>query len=693
MWGSRAFALLTSISLAGCEVGQGSPTPPLDLGDPLGASAADPILLTFAAARERTSYLVDEGYTLTWDEAGVASFSTDTSGDLGIAFEVDGYIYTSEFDLAAPSRIDHTTSDGAVIRLDLGGELTVEVRLLVSTSRAASIEVWIENAARVDRDVSVMPWLRRCGGAFTGVARAPSGITARHHAEPDPLLAIFGPGTFTIDAADALVTDGPAPTPLGLAACSDKANDAALLLSELPSPPAEAEVIALRADRLVPARTSAHVRIERAVVDASSAADLPSEIALASEQDIAARLREGVARLDAAPKLHGLDRRDALAYRSAFTLLDQVMMPKEGKLGHDYYVFSREPTWWFARLGQNVHESLAMLALAKMRPELAVASHRVFIDRIESDGYLPYSVGPVIDRTDAGTAAAPLFSFVAWEIYQSSADQAFLADAYAAGKKLYAFWSEQRDVDQDGLAEWGGFAVTESLRDLHNVVWEEVAPPELLEAVDLNAMLVVEAHSLAAMADALGEAAEAQAFRDASDARADRMNAIMWDDETGFYYHVTRDGESFSYAKQGDLKRMEIAGLLPLWAGIVPDDRRAKLLAHLADPSRFFRAYGIPGLSASDPSYDPGATSCCRWNGPVWVPWQLLVTRGLYAYGERELARAIALRAHEAVTLELARSHQFRELYDPDDAAPRNDSEPNYLWSAMSALLLLEASE
>jgi glycogen debranching enzyme len=286
-------------------------------------------------------------------------------------------------------------------------------------------------------------------------------------------------------------------------------------------------------------------------------------------------------------------------------------------------------------------------------------------------------------------AAAPLFSFTSWEIAQAANDPVFLADAYAAGKALHGFWVAERDQDQDGLAEWG--SVAESLRAQGNVIWTLVAPPAEVEAVDLNAMLVMEETSLASMATALGLGSEAAGWQAAADARAARINAVMWDDVTGFYYDVSLATHGFTVALPGDLERMTIAGLLPLWAGIVPEGRRARLVAHLADPTLFLRADGVATLSARDPFYAPQVSGCCLWNGPVVVPWEWLVVRGLRAAGEGALADTIVGRTRAAVAAELARDHQLRERYDADDPARANGSNANDRWSTLMALMMLEA--
>jgi glycogen debranching enzyme len=369
------------------------------------------------------------------------------------------------------------------------------------------------------------------------------------------------------------------------------------------------------------------------------------------------------------------------------------MMPAEGRLGHDYFLFSREPTFWFGRLGEHIHEGLAMILLARLDPRAAMDALRVFMDRVEADGYLPYNIGPVVEQTALRTASAPLFSYVASEVAAETRDRDFLRQAYETGAKLHRFWREQRDVDGDGLCEWGGYGKTESVRDLENVIWENVADPHLLEGLDCNSFLVMEEKSLARMAAALGLAAEAAEWTARAEARAALVNALMWDEETGFYYHVTRDGHSMSHRAPGDLKRMEVQGFLPLWAGIVPPARLSRILSRLTDPSLFWRDFGVTGLAVNDPYYSPEPSRCCRWNGPVWVPWQFLLMRGLLGVGEVERARELTAKTLAAVAAQLKVVHQFRELYHPDDARVANRSMPNYIWSAMAALMLLETTE
>ena len=195
---------------------------------------------------------------------------------------------------------------------------------------------------------------------------------------------------------------------------------------------------------------------------------------------------------------------------------------------------------------------------------------------------------------------------------------------------------------------------------------------------------------MARIAELLGRADDAATWHARAEARAAQINDTMWDDETGFYYHVSAADNSFTYAAPNDLERLEIAGFMPLWVGAVPDDRLAPLLDKLFDETLFWRAGGIAGLAATDAYYDPAASQCCRWRGPIWVQWQFLFARALREQGHPERATTLTARALAAVTTQLRRVHQFRELYDADDPQAPNDSMPNYVWTALIAQMLRE---
>lgn len=377
-----------------------------------------------------------------------------------------------------------------------------------------------------------------------------------------------------------------------------------------------------------------------------------------------------------------------MLYWNAFSLIRQCMLPPEGECSYNYYVFSREPTWGWGHGGQVFHESLSMLAYVFMDSLGAMNSQRVYMERQWNDGYINYRTGPYLNETipfnGQYTTSAPWYNWENWEIYRVSRDTAFLSEAYQSGKKFYNYWLANRDADGDGLCEWGAHAVLESVRDGQVAIWDQVGWPANFECLDLNVMLVNEARSLANMAQESGYLNEYQFWSEEADARSDLINQYMWDSETGFYYHVDKTGHDFTFNIPNDLKRMEIIGFLPLWAGIASPQQAAQLLQHLTNPARFWRNYGAPTLAADDSYYNPLG----YWNGPVWVEWQYLIFRGLLRYGYVNEARQLAEKVFDNVIQQLKTNHWFWELYSPD--AYQAGHHKTYIWSGLVARMMID---
>ena len=377
-----------------------------------------------------------------------------------------------------------------------------------------------------------------------------------------------------------------------------------------------------------------------------------------------------------------------LLYWSAFSLMRQVMLPPEGKCGYNYYVFSREPQWGWGHGGQVFHESLTMLAYVFMDPLGAMNSQRVYRERQYENGYINYRTGPYLDEkieyNGQLTSSAPWYAWQNWGVYQVTGDRDFLSEMYQSSKRFYNYYVSNRDGDGDGLCEWGAHAVLESVRDARVAVWDEVGWPSNFEGVDVNSMLVMEAKSLAAMATELGLTKEATHWRQNARKRAELINRLMWDEDTGFYYHLDKKDNDFTFKKPNDLKREEIIGFLPLWAGICDSLRAARLIQKLTDPQKFWRKYGVPTLAADDSYYNPKG----YWNGPVWVEWDYLILHGLVQYGYSDLAKELVKRVSENMISQLKKDHQFWEFYSPDDQWAGYHRQ--YIWAGIIARMLMD---
>lgn len=463
----------------------------------------------------------------------------------------------------------------------------------------------------------------------------------------------------------------------------------------------DCKVLAMqRSMPLQPGETS-RLRLIRAVIERGG--DLDS-LVLACQPlfsyNMALAQREDEEAYGPVRRLPSLDHDYSLMYWSAFSMMRQCMMPPEGECSFNYYLFSREPTWGWGHGGQVFHESLAMLAYAHMDPEGAQNSHRVFAERMNSrsdwpDGYIPYRVGPYLNETlywaNEYSSSAPWFNWETWEIFQVTGDTSFVRDLYPYGVKFHNFWLRERDDDQDGLCEWGGDAFLESVRD-YNVIWHLLggyADPHnanKVEALDLNCELVMEEKALARMAAVLGRSDEAAYWNQLAQNRADAINALMWDPETRFYYHVDKEHHTFTYREPGDLRRKEIIGFLPLWAGVANQVQARYLAAEIANPLTFGRPHGAPLLAHDDPYDGYDAHS-------VYPEWNYLVFRGLLHYGFYDQARALAERICAGVIETLRTYHDFYESYHCDAPRPSDSWLHTYIWTGVVARMLLDLAE
>lgn len=378
-------------------------------------------------------------------------------------------------------------------------------------------------------------------------------------------------------------------------------------------------------------------------------------------------------------------------YWSANNMMRQVFYPAEGKSKFNYYVFSREPTWGWGHGGQVFHESIAMLAYAYIDPMSAMDSQRVYLQRQYPNGYINYRTGSYLDEiieyNGQLTSSAPWYSWLNWEVYKITKDEEFLEEMYESSKKFYNFYIKNRDSDQDGLCEWGGEAILESVRDALVAVWDEVGYPSNFESLDLNCMLVMEAKSLESMASKLGLKEDATQWKADYENRTVLINKTFWDEKNGFYYNVDKVTHLFTFKKENDLKRDEIIGFLPLWAGIADKQKAARLVEKLTDPEQFWRPFGVPSLSAKDPYYNPKG----YWNGPVWVEWDYLIMRGLIDYGYNAEAKELVNRVAKGMTTVLKKDHNLWEFYSPDEAW--GGYHRTYIWAGIINRMMLDTNK
>ena len=295
------------------------------------------------------------------------------------------------------------------------------------------------------------------------------------------------------------------------------------------------------------------------------------------------------------------------------------------------------------------------MAMSGSDPALARDAIRAVLFRQREDGFIPHQM-----RATGWTSDVTQPQVLAWAtlfIHGHAPDADFLA---WAAPRLAAFidWTvRERSPNGTGLLAWAtghdpNCRCGESGLD-NSPRFDFDAPS--IDAIDFSCYLAHDAGCLAAIWHILGrndEACKAEALRDRT---AERINALLWDDRDGLYYDRFADGRLTHVAS--------VASVLPLWAGICPPERAARLVAALTDPARFWTALPVPSIARNAPQYDTD-----MWRGCSWLNLDYFLWIGLRRYGYAAEATELRRRVLAAVRKWYLRHGTVFEFYDADDA-------------------------
>ncbi len=286
-------------------------------------------------------------------------------------------------------------------------------------------------------------------------------------------------------------------------------------------------------------------------------------------------------------------------------------------------------------------------------------------------------------RYDPSGTGPEVLPWCEWEYYQNFGDKDRLARVYPP-LLAYHNWMKQNHTWRDGTyysTGWGcgmdniprqqaGYSAEFSHG---HMIWVDTCMQELLSCNVLIAMSNVLGET-----DAIGELT---AERDQLQAT---INQKLWDEGTGFYYDLWKNG------KHNGVRH--IGAFWALIAECAPKEREKRLVAHLRDPQEFKTEFRVPALSASDPNF---RTDGGYWRGGVWAPTNYMVLKGLDRYEEYALAHEIATDALDAVVRVFERDHTIYENYAPRfDASgePTHGSpaKPDFVgWSGLFSISVL----
>jgi glycogen debranching enzyme len=275
---------------------------------------------------------------------------------------------------------------------------------------------------------------------------------------------------------------------------------------------------------------------------------------------------------------------------------------------------------------------------------------------------------PMFAKGSADAINPPLFAWAEWALYQLSGDGVRLARVwphlvqYDAWLRLHQrgpeglYWSSRLGCGMDNT------------------------PRFVARWVDMSAQQALNARCLAMIAQAIGQSAHTiAAYQEEHAFLARQINRYMWDEEAGVYWDL-----------DGKLEPWPALTIAPFWtliADVATADRAARLVTHLRNPHRFWRAHPFPTLSADHPAYHPDGG---YWMGAVWAPTNYAVIKGLHQAGFHDLAREATARHLDQMAAVLRQTGTLWENYAPDAPQPGQPARGNFVgWSGAGPIALL----
>jgi hypothetical protein len=260
--------------------------------------------------------------------------------------------------------------------------------------------------------------------------------------------------------------------------------------------------------------------------------------------------------------------------------------------------------------------SFTCVALREIDPSLAQEAILCFTENAGPRGSLP---GTLCDSLRAGEGQAPIMTWAAWSTYQRSRDKNWLRRVYPALAGNHRFWFKYH-ASPRGLCQYfnAGQIADDDARFDPIQGTQRNASLTGFESPDLNSFLVMDSRCLAAMADELALADDAQTWRGQADRLARQIVDTMYFPGDAMFFDVkTGTREKLSGVKTPNM-------FLPLWAGTPLEREQIKAVVeqHMLNPNEFYRSLPFPSLSYDNPKYDPEG----YWRGRIWphvVYWMI----------------------------------------------------------------------
>ena len=290
-------------------------------------------------------------------------------------------------------------------------------------------------------------------------------------------------------------------------------------------------------------------------------------------------------------------------------------------------------------------------------------------------GMVPNYLGP---WPPLGYSQIPILGWGCKMVWRQTNDHTLVQRCLPYLDVFDEWYSSERDVDGDGLIEFGAYKpvgkadMVQTARyetfDFHPPMDDMKLTPHPkrpgsgpwygnVEGVEQTCFLLMSEEAIVEMADELGNRDLAARYRKIIDRRVKAIQAKMWDPKTQFFYSLDRDSDA-------KIPVRTIQGFLTLTCGAATREQAAALVRQLQDQKQWWATYPVPTVAMDDPKFGANA----MWRGDMWPATTYLVACGLNRYGYHDVARQLADRMRRLIA-----QHGPNERYNAITGRPIGD--------------------
>ena len=308
-------------------------------------------------------------------------------------------------------------------------------------------------------------------------------------------------------------------------------------------------------------------------------------------------------------------------YYKCYSVLRSTVYTPQGKMHH----FSLTPDRFPHRAVWLWDSAFLITGFKHISYDIAKQAVLSVLECLRDDGLLPHMTTPT---WQSNITQPPVLAWAALHLYHFGKDSGFLAEVYDRLERYIEWDMKNRDINGNGLLEWvvsdDPFCRCDESGMDNTPRFDGV---DEMDCVDFSSFIANEMRCLSEIAGLIGKEEDSKIWAERYQNIKEKINAVLWDEEDGFYYDKKLSDGQFHKVKS-------VSSFIPLFAGLCDKEKAEKLVAHLKNPKEFGTAFPVPTVSADDKTYPTRD----MFRGTVWPNFNYLIEIGLREYGYKKEA-------------------------------------------------------